>query len=147
MEYNMHPIGIIRTPFTEKGETPIQSSRSQTIGSVEVYPEFEQGLQDIEKFSYLYLLYVFHHSSGYSLKIKPFLDNQEHGLFSTRYPYRPNPIGISVVQLLTIEGTKLKVKGVDVLDQTPLLDIKPYVPEFDVRTVVKTGWFETRSKK
>jgi tRNA-Thr(GGU) m(6)t(6)A37 methyltransferase TsaA len=147
MEYNMHPIGIIRTPFTEKGETPIQSSRSQTIGSVEVYPEFEEGLLDIEKFSYLYLLYVFHHSSGYSLKIKPFLDNQEHGLFSTRYPYRPNPIGISVVQLLTIEGTKLKVKGVDVLDQTPLLDIKPYVPEFDVRTAVKTGWFETRSKK
>ena len=143
----MRPIGIIHTPFTEKDQTPIQPSRSQAVGSVEVYPEFEDGLQDIENFSYIYLLYVFHQSDGYSLKIKPFLDNQVHGLFSTRYPCRPNPIGISIVQLLKREGNKLSVKGVDMLDNTPLLDIKPYVPEFDVRTKVQTGWYETRSQK
>ena len=147
MEIIMRPIGIIHTPFTEKDQTPIQPSRSQAVGSVEVYPEFEDGLQDIENFSYIYLLYVFHQSDGYSLKIKPFLDNQVHGLFSTRYPCRPNPIGISIVQLLKREGNKLSVKGVDMLDNTPLLDIKPYVPEFDVRTKVQTGWYETRSQK
>lgn len=147
MDINMRPIGLIHTPFTAKDQTPIQSSRSQAVGSVEVYPEFEEGLLDIERFSYIYLLYVFHHSSGFSLKIKPFLDNQEHGLFSTRFPYRPNPLGISVVQLLKREGNNLSVKGVDMLDHTPLLDIKPYVPEFDVRTEVQTGWYATRSKK
>ena len=143
----MRSIGIIHTPFTEKDQTPIQPSRSQAVGSVEVYPEFEDGLQDIESFSHIYLLYVFHRSYGYSLKIKPFLDHQLRGLFSTRYPCRPNPIGISIVQLLNREGNSLSVMGVDILNNTPLLDIKPYVPEFDVRTEVQTGWYETRSKQ
>ena len=94
MEIIMRPIGIIHSPFTEKEKTPIQASRSQAIGLVEIYPEFADGLKDIEALSHIYLLYVFHQSSGYALQVKPFLDDREHGIFATRYPYRPNPIGI-----------------------------------------------------
>ena len=148
MEFIMHPIGVIHSPFTEKDKTPIQASRSQAIGQVEIYPEFTDGLMDIEGLSHIYLLYIFHRLSGYSLRVKPFLDDQEHGIFATRYPRRPNPIGISTVRLLSHQGNILTIEGVDVLDSTPLLDIKPYVPDFDLRTNdVRTGWYETRSKK
>jgi len=147
MEITMHSIGIIHSPFNEKDQTPIQSSRSQAVGLVELYPEFVDGLKDIENLSHIYLLYVFHKSSGYTLQVKPFLDDQEHGIFATRYPYRPNPIGISTVRLVSRQGNELTIEGVDVLDGTPLLDIKPYVPDFDHRTDVRVGWYETRSKK
>ena len=147
MEFNMQPIGIIHSPFTVKKETPIQPTRSQAIGSVEVYPEFMDGLKDLEGFSHIIIFYVFHQSSGFSLHIKPFLDDQERGLFATRYPARPNPIGISIVELKIVQDNYLTVKGIDVLDGTPLLDIKPYVPDFDVRAKTRTGWYETRSKK
>ncbi len=147
MEFIIHPIGVIHSPFTEKEQTPIQASRSQAIGLVEVFPEFEEGLKDIEGLSHIYLLYAFHESSGYILRVKPFLDNCEHGLFATRYPKRPNPIGISIVRLISRQANKLTVEGVDVLDGTPLLDIKPYIPDFDLRREVRTGWYETRSKK
>ncbi len=147
MEYPMRPIGIIHSPFTDKDQTPIQPVRSRAIGSVEVYPEFAAGLQDLEGFSHILLLYVFHHSKGYALRVKPFLDHQERGLFATRYPARPNPIGLSVVRLKILRDNFLTVEDIDVLDGTPLLDIKPYVPDFDVRTETRTGWYETRSKK
>ena len=143
----MRPIGVIHSPFTEKDKTPIQASRSQTIGLVEVYPEFTDGLKDIEALSHIYLLYVFHESDGYTLQVKPFLDDQEHGIFATRHPCRPNPLGISVVKLLSRKENSLTVEGIDTLDGTPLLDIKPYIPDFDLRTDVHTGWYETRSKK
>ena len=143
----MRPIGVIHSPFTEKDQTPIQPSRSQATGSVEVYPEFVAGLQDLDGFSHIILLYAFHLSSGYSLRVKPFLDHQERGLFATRYPYRPNPIGLSIVRLEGIQDNLLSIEGIDVLDGTPLLDIKPYVPDFDVRIETRTGWYETRSKK
>jgi tRNA (adenine37-N6)-methyltransferase len=81
------------------------------------------------------------------LQVKPFLDNQEHGIFATRYPYRPNPIGISIVKLLSRKENSLTVEGIDTLDGTPLLDVKPYVPDFDLQTGVHVGWYETRSKK
>jgi len=142
----MRPIGVIHSPFTEKSSTPIQPTRSQAIGLVEVQPEFAEGLLDIEGFSHLILLYVFHCSTGYSLQVKPFLDDQLHGLFATRYPCRPNPIGLSVVRLVSRQGNALTIEGADVLDGTPLLDIKPYVPEFDVRADVQTGWYDQRSK-
>jgi tRNA-Thr(GGU) m(6)t(6)A37 methyltransferase TsaA len=147
MEFTMRPIGIIHSPFTEKDKTPFQASRSQAVGVVEIYPEFADGLKDIEALSHIYLLYVFHESSGYALQIKPFLDNQEHGLFATRYPCRPNPIGLSIVKLLSRKENTLTIEGIDTLDGTPLLDIKPYVPDFDLRTEVRVGWYETRSKK
>jgi tRNA-Thr(GGU) m(6)t(6)A37 methyltransferase TsaA len=147
MEFILHPIGVIHSPFTEKDQTPIQAARSAAIGLVEIYPEFVEGLKDIEELSHIYLLYVFHKSTGYTLQVKPFLDDREHGIFATRYPYRPNPIGISTVRLLSRQGNALTIEGVDVLDGTPLLDIKPYVPDFDLRTDVRSGWYETRSKK
>jgi tRNA-Thr(GGU) m(6)t(6)A37 methyltransferase TsaA len=144
MDYQMHPIGIIHSPFTDKSQTPIQASRSQVTGFVEIYPEFAEGLQDLEGFSHIILLYVFHESTGYSLHVKPFLDDQERGLFATRYPARPNPIGFSVVRLISQIGRVLEVEGVDMLDGTPLLDIKPYVPDFDIRTNTRSGWYESR---
>lgn len=147
MDIIVRPIGIIHSPFQDKGRTPIQPSRSHVKGSVEVYPQFAAGLQDIEGFSHIILLYVFHRSSGYTLKVKPFLDDQLHGLFATRYPYRPNPIGLSIVELAARNDNILEIEGVDVLDGTPLLDIKPYVPEFDQRKTLTTGWLETRRKK
>ncbi len=140
MEFIMRPIGVIHSPFTDKERTPIQPSRSQALGRVEVYPEFAPGLEDIEGFSHIILLYVFHQSSGFSLRVKPFLDDQQHGLFATRYPKRPNPIGISVVRLATRQDNILQIEGVDVLDGTPLLDIKPYVSEFDLRAATRSGW-------
>ena len=143
----MRSIGVIRSPFTEKDKTPIQASRSQAIGVVEIYPEFADGLKDIEALSHIYLLYAFHQSSGYKLQVKPFLDDQEHGIFATRYPYRPNPIDLSIVKLVSRKGNSLTVEGIDTLDNTPLFDIKPYVPDFDLRTNVRTGWYETRSEK
>jgi tRNA-Thr(GGU) m(6)t(6)A37 methyltransferase TsaA len=147
MEIIMRPIGVIHSPFTEKKQTPIQASRSQARGTIEVDQKFMGGLQDLEGFSHIFILYAFHNTSGYSLRVKPFLDHKERGLFSTRYPRRPNQIGLSVVQLLAVDGNRLTIQGVDVLDNTPLLDIKPYVPDFDVRTDVRVGWYETRSKK
>jgi tRNA-Thr(GGU) m(6)t(6)A37 methyltransferase TsaA len=147
MKYIMRPIGMINSPFTDKGKTPIQPTRSTAIGTVEVYPEFVDGLQDIDGISHIILLYVFHRSSGYSLKVKPYLDDQLHGLFATRYPERPNPIGLSIVRLLSRKGNSLSIEGVDVLDGTPLLDIKPFVPDFDIQTNHSTGWYDNRSKK
>ena len=146
-EFVMRPIGVIHTPFTDTSQTPIQSSISDAIGQVEVYPEFTDGLQDVEGFSHVHLLYAFHCSAGYALRAKPFLDDNVRGLFATRHPCRPNPIGLSVVRLLARHGNVLEVEGVDVFDGTPLLDIKPYVPDFDVRTDVKTGWYARRSKE
>jgi tRNA-Thr(GGU) m(6)t(6)A37 methyltransferase TsaA len=147
MEFRLHPIGTIHSPFTDKSQTPIQASRSQAEGVVEIYPEYAEGLQDLEGFSHIFLLYAFHESSGYSLLVKPFLDDQLHGVFATRYPYRPNQIGLSVVRLIARQGSTLEVEGVDVLDGTPLLDIKPYVPDFDLRTGTRAGWYESRIDK
>jgi tRNA-Thr(GGU) m(6)t(6)A37 methyltransferase TsaA len=147
LEFIMRPIGVIHSPFTDKNQTPIQPSRSQAIGQVEVYPEFAEGLQDVEGFSHVILLYVFHCSTGYSLRVKPFLDDTLHGLFATRYPCRPNPIGLSIVRLKAQHDNVLEIEGVDVLDGTPLLDIKPYVPDFDAQENVRVGWYETRSKE
>ncbi len=146
MKYIMRPIGTIHSPFSDKASTPIQPSRSQARGQVEVFPEFAAGLQDLDQFSHIILLYVFHRSEGYSLKVKPFLDQHLHGLFATRYPCRPNPIGLSIVRLVSVTNNILEIDGVDVLDGTPLLDIKPYVPEFDRRDGGRAGWLEAKQK-
>jgi tRNA-Thr(GGU) m(6)t(6)A37 methyltransferase TsaA len=146
-KFVMSPIGVIHSLFTDKSQTPIQASRSQAVGQVEVYPEFVGGLLDVEGFSHIILLYVFHCSSGYALRVKPFLDDHLRGLFATRHPCRPNPVGLSVVRLLERRGAILEIEGVDVLDGTPLLDIKPYVPDFDVRAEARTGWYARRSRE
>jgi tRNA (adenine37-N6)-methyltransferase len=145
VEFAMRPIGVIHSPFTDASQTPIQASTSEATGQVEVYPEFSDGLQDVDGFSHLHLLYVFHCSVDYALRVKPFLDDQLRGLFATRHPCRPNPIGLSVVRLIERRGNVLEVEGVDMLDGTPLLDIKPYVPDFDVREQIRSGWYATRS--
>lgn len=146
MEYVMRPIGVIHSPFTDKSQMPIQASTSDAVGQVEVFPEFAEGLRDLAGFSHLHLLYVFNYSRGYSLLVKPFLDDHLRGLFATRHPCRPNPIGLSVVRLLALHENILEVESVDMLDGTPLLDIKPYVPDFDIRSDVRTGWYATRSQ-
>lgn len=143
--FTMHPIGIIHTPFNEPSATPIQSSRSTAIGDIEIFADFSEGLDGIEEFSHLILIYVWHLSpQNWPLKVQPFLDSHQYGLFATRYPCRPNPIGLSVVRLLNREGNRLTIQGVDVLNETPLLDIKPYVPEFDVHKVERIGWYARR---
>lgn len=144
MEYVMRPIGVIHTPFEETKGMPIQPIFSQAIGRVEVLPEFADGLLDLETFSHVILIYVLHCTSGYTLRVKPFLDDVARGLFTTRHPCRPNPIGISTVRLVARRGTVLEVEGIDVLDGTPLLDIKPYVPDFDIKTDVRAGWYDYR---
>lgn len=140
------PIGLIHTPFHSKDQTPIQPYRSKAAGKVKVLPDYEPGLEDVDGFSHIYLLYFFHHSDpGYQLTVTPFLDDQPKGLFATRYPRRPNPIGLSVVRLVSRDGRVLRVEGIDVLDGTPLLDIKPYVPPFDAFPNASLGWLEGRA--
>ena len=146
MDILIHPIGIIHTPFSDRTGTPIQASRSQAKGFVEVSPEYAPGLQDLDGFSHIFLVYVFHKSNGFSLTVKPFLDDALHGIFATRYPERPNPIGLSVVRLITCQGNTLEIEGVDMLDGTPLLDIKPYVMDFDLRMNTRSGWYPNPSK-
>jgi len=138
-----HPIGIIHTPFKEVENMPIQPSGATGIrGTVELFPEFADGLKDLDGFSHLILLYHFHGSRGYKLTVTPFLDSEPRGVFATRAPKRPNPIGLSIVNLLQIRGCSLEIENVDILDGTPLLDIKPYVPEFDHQENCRIGWLE-----
>jgi len=141
-------IGIIRSPFAEARETPIQPAGAAGInGSVELFPEYARALKDLEGFSHIILLYHFHLSKGSSLVVKPFLDSESRGVFSTRSPSRPNNIGLSVVRLVGIEENILHIQDIDIIDGTPLLDIKPYVPDFDIREVQRFGWLENNIHK
>ena len=136
------PIGVIHTPFPDPAGMPIQPAGGREItGSLEIFPEFADGLMDIEGFSRIILIYHFHRSGTCRLQLIPFLDTRPHGVFSTRAPNRPNPIGLSIVSLLGREDTCLQISGVDMLDGTPLLDIKPYLPECDAFSLERTGWF------
>jgi tRNA-Thr(GGU) m(6)t(6)A37 methyltransferase TsaA len=142
------PIGIIHSPFKDVKGMPIQTTAAQGIaGTIEIEPEYAGGLKDIEGFSHIILVYHFHLSEGYSLDVKPFVDEHLRGVFATRAPRRPNPIGLSVVRLVKVEGSTLHIEDVDIINGTPLLDIKPYVPEFDVHEVEKTGWLSEKANK
>ena len=141
------PIGIIHTPYKSPAGTPIQPPASKGVeADVEVFEKYAEGLTDLGEFSHIYLIYHFHLSRKFSLKVKPFLDNESHGLFATRAPSRPNSIGLSIVRLTGIKENILHVKNIDILDGTPLLDIKPYVPGFDIRKVSKIGWMDKKIK-
>ena len=142
------PIGIIFTPYQDPQGTPIQAAASLGVqGRIQIFPEYQEGLQDVEGFSHLILIYVFHLCRDYSLKVKPFLDDVKRGVFATRAPARPNPIGLSVVRLKRVEAETLYISDVDMLDGTPLLDLKPYVPEFDHRAGAKIGWLRKNLDK
>jgi tRNA-Thr(GGU) m(6)t(6)A37 methyltransferase TsaA len=143
-----NPIGLIHSPFTETKDTPIQPSSAKGFkGRIEIFPQFADGLKDIEGFSHLIILYHFHQSEGYKLQVTPFLDEEPRGVFATRAPKRPNGIGLSVVKLLKVEGSTLFVDNIDALDGTPLLDIKPYVPQFNCVDNVKIGWLTHKKDK
>ena len=140
-------IGIIHTPFTKLDGMPIQPAGAVGVkGRVEVFEEYRAGLKDLDGFSHIILIYIFHRSQGFKLEVVPFMDTQSRGLFATRAPKRPNPIGLSTVQLDRIENGNLHVQNVDILDATPLLDIKPYVPDFDSHAQIRTGWLERARK-
>jgi len=147
MKIEFAPIGIIHSPFMESEGMPIQPAGAVGVkGTVEVFEDFHTGLKDLDGFSHIILLYHFHRSHGFNLHVVPFMDSEPRGLFATRAPKRPNPIGLSVVQLDKIEEGVLHIQAVDILDGTPLLDIKPYVPEFDAQVKAQTGWLGKAGK-
>ncbi len=142
------PIGIIHTGFKNQGDTPIQSALSDADGIAEVFPEYAAGLKDIEGFSHIFLIYHFHRSKGFSLVEKPFLDmKKERGVFAIRHFNRPTPIGLSIVELKSVKGNILEIRGADMLDGTPLLDIKPYIRQFDCRENARSGWVDEQEVK
>jgi tRNA-Thr(GGU) m(6)t(6)A37 methyltransferase TsaA len=138
----LRPIGIIHSPYKNAGEAPYQGYKTEKISQIEVFKEFEEGLQGIEELSHITVIYWFHKSHGYHLLTKTPWDHDLHGLFTTRSPHRPCPLGLTVVELVARDKNILKVKGLDAIDGTPLLDIKPYTPELDGWSLAKTGPLE-----
>ncbi|MEM2899884.1 MAG: tRNA (N6-threonylcarbamoyladenosine(37)-N6)-methyltransferase TrmO [Thermoplasmata archaeon] len=139
IEYNA--IGVIRTPYKDVKDMPKGPGAGKGVrGIVEIKPEYGLGLKDLDGFSYVMLIFHMHLSKGYSLEVVPPLENEKHGVFATRSPRRPNPIGVTVVKLIRIDGCRVEIEDVDMVDGTPLLDIKPYVPEVEDRDNVKIGW-------
>lgn len=137
------PIGIVRSPFTDPKGMPIQPMGARNVeGRAELRPELAEGLRDLDGFSHVILLYHFHRAGPARLTVTPFLDDTPHGVFATRAPTRPNPVGLSVVRLEAVEGATLRLRDVDILDGTPLLDVKPYVPKFDRPEAANCGWLE-----
>jgi tRNA-Thr(GGU) m(6)t(6)A37 methyltransferase TsaA len=142
-EYVFKPIGILRTPYESKSGVPIQGVFDpDSEGTAEIFEAYEDGLKDVEGFSHIILIYVFHRSEGYNLVCRPYMEEGLHGVFAMRAPRRPNPIGFSVVRLLKREGRILRLAEVDMLDGSPLLDIKPFSPTFDHREGARVGWME-----
>ncbi len=136
----LRPIGVIRTQYSKSNGTPIQAAMSDSVGTIELHPEFVDGLSTLETFSHLILLYWFHKAQPPKMQVRPYLDQKPHGVFATRAPARPNPIGLSIVELLEIDGGTIRFRGADMLDWTPLLDIKPFVPKFDGVSDASSGW-------
>ena len=150
MIIELESIGTIHTEFTEIEGMPIQPTGAKGIkGTIEIKEKFLDGLKDLEDFSHIHLIYLLHKVEGYKLEVKPFMDKKTHGVFATRSPKRPNRIGMSVVKVNKVEGNIVHVENVDILDGTPLLDIKPYVPQLYEDTIdeLKIGWFENNHKK
>jgi len=139
--FTMKPIGFVRSPYSDTKEVPRgPGAKHDAEGFLEILPEFEAGLLDVEGFSHLMVIWVFDRSEGYELVGTPPTDNRPHGVFATRSPYRPNPIGITTVEVLGRDGNKIRAKGIDMLDSTPILDIKPYMSGIATEKL-KLGWF------
>jgi len=147
-EIIFNPIGVIHSPFKEREGMPIQPIGAKGIkGKIEIFPEFKDGLKDLDGFSHIILLFNFHLSTDYKLFVKPFMENTIRGVFATRAPCRPNQIGMSIVKLESVENNILNISNVDIVDGTPLLDIKPYVKKIDCVKTDKTGWLEKKVDK
>ena len=141
-EIRLKAIGVIHSPFREPWEVPRGKALRESESRIEVFPEYEEGLKDVEGFSHLFILYWMHRAQPASLLAKPRLDDRKRGLFATKSPHRPNPLGLSLVRLVKVEGNILRVKGLDTIDQTPLIDIKPYIPSPEEKQKIKIGWLE-----
>jgi tRNA (adenine37-N6)-methyltransferase len=140
-EIRYQPIGMIHTPYESTKNIPIQPSAAKGIkGYAELDPKFVRGLKDLDGFSHIILVYHFHLSVGFHLEVRPFLDENKRGVFATRAPKRPNNIGISIVKIIGIEKNILHFENADMVNNTPLLDIKPYIPDMNPNDTVKTGW-------
>jgi len=147
MSIIFNPIGIIHSPFVQKENMPIQTSGGEGIkGHIEIFPDYIDGLRDLDEFSHIFLIYQFHLSEGCDLLCKPFLDDQKHGVFAVRSPRRPNQVGLSIVRLIDIKDGILNIEDMDIIDGTPLIDIKPYIPEIDCRKTERIGWLEDKAK-
>ncbi len=147
MQMTYTPIGIIHSPFTELSGMPIQpTSANSAAGHIDIHPQFAEGLKDLEGFSHIYLIYHLHQARPARLTVIPFLDTEPHGVFATRAPSRPNPIGLSLVKLIGIEDARIQLEQVDVLDGTPLLDLKPFISTFEDAENIRTGWIANANK-
>ena len=145
--FQVTPIGILQTPYKDIQNMPIHPTGASGIpGKLILKPEFVEGIKDLDGFSHIYLIYLFHKAKAYQLTVTPFLDSEQHGVLATRAPKRPNPIGLSVVRLLSIKDNVLNLENVDMLDGTLVLDIKPYIPSFDQPQNVRIGWLEGRGE-
>jgi tRNA-Thr(GGU) m(6)t(6)A37 methyltransferase TsaA len=142
--YEIHPIGFVDSPYKKSEDIPIQASRSNAQGKIILAEEYIEGLKDLDDFSHIIILYRFHMSADEPLLVRPFLDDVPRGVFATRYPRRPNRIGISTLKLISRNENVLVVEGLDVLDGTPIIDIKPYVPQFDDRSATSIGWLKEK---
>ena len=146
LDLELQPVGIIHSSYRSRKQAPYQGCKTEDISQIEVFEEFEEGLQDMEGFSHI-IVYWFHKSRGYHLLVKTPWDDIPHGVFTTRSTHRPCPLGLTVVELVSRDKNVLTVKGLDALDGTPLLDIKPYIHEVRRRSIVKQGWLEGRLGK
>jgi len=143
MTITFDPVGVIHTPFNDIKGMPIQPTGAAGIcGTIDIFEPFVPGLKDLDGFSHVILLYHLHKVESFSLIVTPFLDSKEHGVFATRAPKRPNAIGFSVVKLNGVDGGTLQIENVDMLNESPLIDIKPYLPEFDQFPADRLGWYE-----
>lgn len=150
MEFKFKPIGVVHSPFKKKEDIDSEKFADSggfdpAQGELEIFQEFEKGLKDIDGFSHLIVLFVFHKSEGYRLHTKPLLDDTLRGIFSTRSPHRPNPVGMTVVEVLERKGNRIKVSGIDMIEGTPILDIKPYTSR-DQKAAIKLGWLKSKMK-
>lgn len=143
-EFAFRPIGIVHSPIKRQSDAPIQPRYSELEGEIEIFDEFSSGLKHLDGFSHITVTFVFDRSEGCELVTMPYMGEEKRGVFATRSPYRPNPIGISVLNLLGVDGNRVRVRRLDMLDETPVLDIKPYVPGFVDEDKVRRGWLEGR---
>ena len=146
MKIEIKPVGIIHSPFKTVENMPIQPSAAKDVsGTIEIFPEFTEGLADLDGFSHIYIIFHLHRVRGHKLRVIPFLDTVERGIFSTRSPARPNPVGLSVAEIISVKKNIIEIRGVDMLDGSPVIDIKPFVPDFESCENVRKGWFEGKT--